>query len=102
VTARSTRARVTADGRVPVVLVHGPAASSRYMVPLARVLAHDFDVLRPQSTGSRKKHQAADALPRGRLAVIPGAAHAINFGAPLELSRIVRSLARHIGCPTSA
>jgi 2-hydroxy-6-oxonona-2,4-dienedioate hydrolase len=44
---------------------------------------------------------AADALPRERLAVIPGAAHAINFGAPLELSRIVRSLARHIGCPRS-
>ena len=44
---------------------------------------------------------AADALPRGRLAVIPGAAHAINFGAPLELSRFVRSLARHIECPTS-
>ncbi len=71
------------------------------MVPLARILAHDFDVLRPRSTGSRKKHQAADALPRGRLAVIPGAAHAIDFGAPLELSRIVRSLARHIGCLTS-
>jgi pimeloyl-ACP methyl ester carboxylesterase len=30
-------------------------------------------------------------LPRGRLVVIPGAAHAVNFSRPTELARIVRS-----------
>jgi 2-hydroxy-6-oxonona-2,4-dienedioate hydrolase len=29
-------------------------------------------------------------LPAGRLAVVPGAAHAVNYNAPLELARIVR------------
>jgi 2-hydroxy-6-oxonona-2,4-dienedioate hydrolase len=29
-------------------------------------------------------------LPRGRLVVIPGAAHTVNYNAPLELARVVR------------
>ncbi|MBX6342113.1 MAG: alpha/beta hydrolase, partial [Thermomicrobiaceae bacterium] len=33
--------------------------------------------------------QMARLLPRGRLALIPGAAHAINYSQPLELARVV-------------
>lgn len=32
--------------------------------------------------------QAASLLPRGRLIVVPGAGHAMNFHAPLELARV--------------
>jgi pimeloyl-ACP methyl ester carboxylesterase len=39
----------------------------------------------------RWAEEAARLLPRGRLAVIPGAPHAINYSAPDELVRILRS-----------
>jgi 2-hydroxy-6-oxonona-2,4-dienedioate hydrolase len=35
----------------PVVLVHGLVVSSRYMVPLAEVLARWFDVYAPDLAG---------------------------------------------------
>ncbi|MDQ4105774.1 MAG: alpha/beta hydrolase [Actinomycetota bacterium] len=37
----------------------------------------------------RWAEEATDLLPEGRLVVIPGAAHTINYSAPLELSRVV-------------
>ena len=36
--------------------------------------------------------QVAESLPNGRLAEVPGAGHALNFSAPVELARIVRAL----------
>lgn len=39
----------------------------------------------------RWAEEAARLLPRGRLAVIPGAPHAVNYSAPDELVRILRS-----------
>jgi 2-hydroxy-6-oxonona-2,4-dienedioate hydrolase len=35
--------------------------------------------------------EAAELLPRGRLAVIPGAGHVPHFSAPLELTRVTRA-----------
>ena len=34
---------------------------------------------------------ATEMLPRGRLVVVPGAAHALNYNAPLELARVVQA-----------
>jgi 2-hydroxy-6-oxonona-2,4-dienedioate hydrolase len=41
---------------------------------------------------SRWAEQVTRLLPRGQLRVIPGAAHAVNYDAPLELVRLVRTL----------
>ncbi len=38
----------------------------------------------------RWAEEATNLLPHGRLIVIPGAAHTINYAAPLELRRVVR------------
>src|SRR6185437_5548860 len=40
-----------ANGRLPVVLVHGLVISSRYMEPLAAILGRDFRVLAPDLPG---------------------------------------------------
>lgn len=37
----------------------------------------------------RWAEEVTDLLPEGRLVVIPGAAHTLNYSAPLELSRVV-------------
>lgn len=42
----------------------------------------------------RWAEEATRLLPRGRLAVIPGAAHTVNYGAPLELVRVARPFLR--------
>ncbi len=45
------------------------------------------DPIAPQ----RWAEEAVRLLPNGRLVVIAGAAHAVNFGAPSELARVVRA-----------
>ncbi len=54
-------ARVATDGNPPVVLIHGIAVSSRYMVPLAQALASDFDVYVPDLPGIGKSSKPRDA-----------------------------------------
>lgn len=44
----------------------------------------------------RWAEEAAELLPQGQLVVLAGAAHTINFGAPLELARVVRSVVRDL------
>lgn len=44
----------------------------------------------------RWAEEAASLLPEGRLVVLPGEAHTVNFGAPLELARVIRSLGREL------
>ncbi|MDQ4029103.1 MAG: alpha/beta hydrolase, partial [Actinomycetota bacterium] len=44
----------------------------------------------------RWAQEAAALIPHARLVVVPGAAHTVNFGAPLELARVVRSLVREV------
>ena len=39
----------------------------------------------------------ARLLPEGRLGVVPGAAHTMNYGAPSELARVVRAFVREGG-----
>jgi 2-hydroxy-6-oxonona-2,4-dienedioate hydrolase len=39
----------------------------------------------------RWAEEATRLLPKGRLIVIPGAAHTVNYNSPLELARVVRS-----------
>ncbi len=38
----------------------------------------------------RRAEEATRLLPEARLVVIPGAAHTVNYSAPLELARVVR------------
>lgn len=45
------------------------------------------DLIVPQ----RWAEEAIGLLPMGRLVVIPGAAHTANYGAPLELARVIRA-----------
>ncbi|MDQ4028203.1 MAG: alpha/beta hydrolase, partial [Actinomycetota bacterium] len=61
-------ARVATGGRVPVVLVHGLAVSSRYMVPLVQVLAPDFDVYAPDLPGSGRSTKPREAIDLSSLA----------------------------------
>ena len=42
----------------------------------------------------RWAREVADLLPDGRLVVVPGAAHAVNYNAASELARCVRAFAR--------
>jgi 2-hydroxy-6-oxonona-2,4-dienedioate hydrolase len=44
----------------------------------------------------RWAEEATSLLPRGRLVVIPGGTHTLNFAAPLELVRVVESFLRDI------
>lgn len=48
---RVARAAQRANTRAPIVLVHGLVISSRYMEPLAHVLAREFDVYAPDLPG---------------------------------------------------
>jgi 2-hydroxy-6-oxonona-2,4-dienedioate hydrolase len=63
-------------------------------LPLIRVPTVVVRGSRDSIVSQQWAEKAAESLPDGRLVVIPGAAHTINFGAPLELARIVRSVAR--------
>ena len=47
--------------------------------------------LRDTVVPQRWAEEVAALLPAGRLALIPGAAHALHFTAPLELSRVTRA-----------
>lgn len=49
------------------------------------------DPLVPQRWAER----AAELLPHGRLIVLPGAAHAINYAQPKELARVIRDFLAH-------
>jgi 2-hydroxy-6-oxonona-2,4-dienedioate hydrolase len=51
-----------------VVLVHGLVVSSRYMVPLARVLSRDFHVLAPDLPGNGRSNATDDVLQTEALA----------------------------------
>lgn len=48
---------------------------------------------RDQIVSRRWAEEVAAGLPRGRLAVVPGKAHAVNYNAPAELARLVRDFA---------
>ncbi len=52
----------------------------------ALVVRGSRDPICPQ----RWAEEAARLLPRGRLAVLPGAAHAANFGAPARFAGLIR------------
>ncbi len=43
------------------------------------------DAIVPQ----RWAEEAIRSLPMGRLVVIPGSAHAVNYSSPLELTRVI-------------
>jgi 2-hydroxy-6-oxonona-2,4-dienedioate hydrolase len=47
----------------------------------------------------RWAEEATALLPDGRLRVIPGASHAVNYDAPLELTRVVRPFLNAAGVP---
>lgn len=53
---------------LPVILVHGLAASHRYMVPLAKQLAFDFQVYAPDLPGFGKSAKPRQALDFSELA----------------------------------
>jgi pimeloyl-ACP methyl ester carboxylesterase len=59
---------------------------SRVQVPTL-VVRGGQDPIVPQ----RWAEEAARLLPRGQLAVIPGAGHTVNYNSPVELARIVRA-----------
>lgn len=46
--------------------------------------------------------EATRLLPRGRLIVIPGAPHALNYSAPLELARVTRPFLHELSAPASS
>lgn len=54
------------------------------------VVRGDRDPIVPQRWAER----AARLLPEGRLVVVPGAAHTMNYAAPSELARVVRKFVR--------
>jgi 2-hydroxy-6-oxonona-2,4-dienedioate hydrolase len=112
----------TAPPRSPtVVLVHGLGVSSRYMIPTIRALGRDHRVLAPDLPAygrSRGPHDALDipqladvleswlgaadlgapdvllANSMGRMAVVPGAAHTVNYMAADALADLVRGFLR--------
>jgi 2-hydroxy-6-oxonona-2,4-dienedioate hydrolase len=57
------------------------------------VVRGQFDPLAPQ----RWVEQVANLLPEGKWAVIPKAAHAINYSAPDELARLIQGLIEETG-----
>lgn len=57
-----------AKGRPPIVLVHGLSMSSRYMVPIARQLAANYNVYAPDLPGFGKSARPAYALGIAELA----------------------------------
>lgn len=63
----------------------------RIVVP-ALVVRGERDAIVPQGWAE----EVARLLPRGRLVVVPGAAHAVNFGAPGPLAQAVGELARDL------
>src|SRR5947208_3308850 len=100
-----------------IVLVHGIGVSGRYLMPTATRLAQIFRVYVPDLPGfglstkppeildvpvlvvrgtrdpivpQRWAEEAARRLPQGRLVVVRGAAHTMNFTSPDELARVVR------------
>lgn len=54
------------------------------------VVRGDRDPIVPQRWAER----VARLLPKGRLVVVPGAAHTMNYAAPSELARVVREFVR--------
>jgi 2-hydroxy-6-oxonona-2,4-dienedioate hydrolase len=66
---------------------------------LALVVRGGKDPIVPQ----RWAEEAAWLLPRGQLAVIPGAGHTVNYNSPVELARIVRAFGggEHLGAAPS-
>jgi 2-hydroxy-6-oxonona-2,4-dienedioate hydrolase len=50
------------------------------------VVRGKYDLIAPQ----RWSEEAARLLPKGQLVVIPGAAHCVNYKAPVELTRVIR------------
>lgn len=83
-------------------LVHGPRrlfATARYALgddleeKLPRVQPPALVVRgeRDRIVSQRWAEEVATLLPRGRLAVVPGKAHAVNYNAPADLARLVRA-----------
>jgi pimeloyl-ACP methyl ester carboxylesterase len=82
-------------------LVFGPRrllATSRHALadPLEEKLPHVraptlvVRGARDKIVSQRWAEEVAAGLPRGRLTVVPGKAHAVNYNAPAELARLVR------------
>ncbi|WP_205962450.1 alpha/beta fold hydrolase [Paraburkholderia phosphatilytica] len=69
--SRAPGAQSAQPARPPLVLVHGFAVSSRYMEPLATVLAADFDVYAPD---------------------LPGFGESTSDGAPLDVPALADAL----------
>jgi 2-hydroxy-6-oxonona-2,4-dienedioate hydrolase len=68
--------------------LHDPIAEKLTRIPVpALVVRGTRDTIVPQ----RWAEEATALLPNGRLVVIPGAAHTINYSAPLELARVTRA-----------
>ncbi len=57
------------------------------------VVRGERDPIVPQRWAER----AARLLPEGRLVVVPGASHTMNYAAPSELARVVRSFIGEVG-----
>lgn len=62
------------------------------------VVRGERDPIAPQAWARR----LTDLLPHGRLAVVPGAAHAVNYFAPEELTRLIRDFLSDTGDVRSA
>ncbi len=57
------------------------------------VVRGERDPIVPQRWAER----AAHLLPEGRLVVVPGAAHTMNYAAPSDLARVVHSFIGEVG-----
>ena len=78
----------------PLILVHGPGVSSRYMIPLAERLASHRRVYalrgeRDPVVSQAWVEEVHGLLPESSLVVIAGAAHGVNYNSPEELARVV-------------
>lgn len=88
----------------PVVLVHGVGVSSRYMIPLASVLAPRVEVLAPDLPGFGRSSRARHALSLDELADAlaawmdaEGIARAALLGNSMGCQTVVRFALRHRG-----
>lgn len=82
----------TTPWRLAVTIRHMFADRIERKLPLLRAPTIVVRGGRDPIVSQRWAEEAAQLLPDGRLAVIPGAGHTVNYSAPLELARITRSL----------
>jgi 2-hydroxy-6-oxonona-2,4-dienedioate hydrolase len=97
-------ADVAGSDRAPVVLVHGLGVSSRYMRPIARHLAPDFEVYAPDLPGFGRSDKPRRVLSIGELADalaawmdVAGLPRAALVGNSLGCEILVELALRHPG-----